>query len=69
MHACRRDLKCENLFVSSDYQDDSQIKIGDLGLATLQQGLGAVGTPEYMAPEVWGECYDEKVDIYRCGVV
>ena len=25
-----------------------------------------MGTPEFMAPEIYDEQYDEKVDIYRC---
>jgi WNK lysine deficient protein kinase len=58
----RRDLKCDNIFFNSN---NGQIKIGDLGLATAQQGLSVVGTPEFMAPEIYDEQYDEKVDIYR----
>lgn len=38
-----RDLKCDNIFVNGT---TGQIKIGDLGLATAQQGLSVVGTPE-----------------------
>lgn len=43
----------------------SQVKIGDLGLSTLmREGQGQVqsclGTPEFMAPELYDELYDEK---------
>jgi serine/threonine protein kinase len=26
------------------------------------------GTPEFMAPELYEECYDEKVDVYSFGM-
>ena len=26
------------------------------------------GTPEFMAPELYDECYDEKVDVYGFGM-
>jgi WNK lysine deficient protein kinase len=39
------------------------IKIGDLGLATLWRGLttpqSVLGTPEFMAPELYEEKYNE----------
>jgi serine/threonine protein kinase len=38
-----RDLKCDNIFVNGS---TGIVKIGDLGLATAQQGLSVVGTPE-----------------------
>ncbi|GFR50549.1 hypothetical protein Agub_g12823 [Astrephomene gubernaculifera] len=61
-----RDLKCDNIFVNSA---TGQIKIGDLGLATVQQqGMSVVGTPEFMAPEVYDESYDERCDIYSFGM-
>lgn len=60
-----RDLKCDNIFINGH---TGQLKIGDLGLATCQQGLSVVGTPEFMAPEIYEEEYDEKVDIYSFGM-
>ncbi|KAG2422616.1 hypothetical protein HXX76_010397 [Chlamydomonas incerta] len=61
-----RDLKCDNIFVNSA---TGEIKIGDLGLATVQQqGMSVVGTPEFMAPEVYDESYDERCDIYSFGM-
>ena len=28
-----------------------------------------LGTPEFMAPELYEEEYDDRVDVYRCGGV
>ncbi|GIL44960.1 hypothetical protein Vafri_2397 [Volvox africanus] len=61
-----RDLKCDNIFVNSA---TGEVKIGDLGLATVQQtAMSVVGTPEFMAPEVYDESYDERCDIYSFGM-
>ena len=35
--------QCDNVFVNGS---TGEVKIGDLGLATAQQGLSVVGTPE-----------------------
>jgi WNK lysine deficient protein kinase len=32
------------------------------------KALAAVGTPEFMAPELYDERYDEKVDVYGFGM-
>lgn len=63
-----RDLKCDNIFVNGN---QGEVKIGDLGLAAiLRQSHVAhcVGTPEFMAPEVYEEEYNELVDIYSFGM-
>mmetsp|Transcript_42396 Transcript_42396/g.135816 ORF Transcript_42396/g.135816 Transcript_42396/m.135816 type:complete len:313 (+) Transcript_42396:738-1676(+) len=64
-----RDLKCDNIFVNGSM---GQVKIGDLGLATVmlnaQKAQSVIGTPEFMAPELYEEHYDEKVDIYAFGM-
>jgi len=61
-----RDLKSDNIFVNGSA---GIVKIGDLGFATLRGAVGTVmsviGTPEFMAPELYEEKYDEKVDVYR----
>uniref|UniRef100_A0A0D9WWA2 non-specific serine/threonine protein kinase n=1 Tax=Leersia perrieri TaxID=77586 RepID=A0A0D9WWA2_9ORYZ len=64
-----RDIKCDNVFVNGNH---GEVKIGDLGLAAFRRvnagGGGVVGTPEFMAPEVYGECYDELADVYSFGM-
>ncbi|KAH7280509.1 hypothetical protein KP509_36G000400 [Ceratopteris richardii] len=64
-----RDLKCDNIFVNGN---NGEVKIGDLGLATiLRQAHAAhsvIGTPEFMAPELYEEEYNELVDIYSFGM-
>ncbi|MCD9561560.1 putative serine/threonine-protein kinase wnk5 [Datura stramonium] len=64
-----RDLKCDNIFVNGHL---GQVKIGDLGLATILCGShhahSVIGTPEFMAPELYEEDYDELVDVYSFGM-
>ncbi|CAI9102522.1 OLC1v1000807C5 [Oldenlandia corymbosa var. corymbosa] len=63
-----RDLKCDNIFVNGN---QGEVKIGDLGLAAILRKSHAehcVGTPEFMAPEVYAEEYNELVDIYAFGM-
>ncbi|EFJ40152.1 hypothetical protein VOLCADRAFT_69922, partial [Volvox carteri f. nagariensis] len=64
-----RDLKCDNIFVCGS---SGVVKIGDLGLVTLCRDFSApqsvLGTPEFMAPELYEEKYDEKVDVYAFGM-
>ncbi|GER25082.1 kinase [Striga asiatica] len=63
-----RDLKCDNIFINGN---QGEVKIGDLGLAAILRKSHAarcVGTPEFMAPEVYEEEYNELVDIYSFGM-
>ncbi|KAI4317822.1 hypothetical protein L6164_025659 [Bauhinia variegata] len=63
-----RDLKCDNIFINGN---QGEVKIGDLGLAAILRKSSAaccVGTPEFMAPEVYEEDYNELVDIYSFGM-
>ncbi|KAL3146318.1 hypothetical protein ABBQ32_003012 [Trebouxia sp. C0010 RCD-2024] len=64
-----RDLKCDNIFINGS---EGVVKIGDLGLATLLRGRTApqsvLGTPEFMAPELYDEEYDDRVDVYSYGM-
>ena len=68
-----RDLKCDNVFVNGNTGD---VKIGDLGLAQYMDlsasgeavPRSVIGTPEFMAPELYYEKYSTKVDIYAFGM-
>ncbi|XP_009603878.1 probable serine/threonine-protein kinase WNK4 isoform X4 [Nicotiana tomentosiformis] len=64
-----RDLKCDNIFVNGHL---GQVKIGDLGLAAILRGSqrahSVIGTPEFMAPELYEENYNELVDVYSFGM-
>ncbi|KAL4323281.1 hypothetical protein GQ457_11G027960 [Hibiscus cannabinus] len=64
-----RDLKCDNIFVNGN---QGEVKIGDLGLAAIlcqaRSAHSVIGTPEFMAPELYEEEYNELVDIYAFGM-
>ena len=64
-----RDLKCDNVFINGN---SGHVKIGDLGLAIQSDSdhnmHSVLGTPNFMAPELYEEVYDEKVDIYAFGL-
>ncbi|KAI8529086.1 hypothetical protein RHMOL_Rhmol12G0198400 [Rhododendron molle] len=64
-----RDLKCDNIFVNGN---NGEVKIGDLGLAAIlrkaRSAHSVIGTPEFMAPELYEEEYNELVDIYAFGM-
>ncbi|KAK8364778.1 hypothetical protein V6Z12_A02G004800 [Gossypium hirsutum] len=64
-----RDLKCNNIFVHGHL---GQVKIGDLGLAAILHGSkhahSVIGTPEFMALELYEEEYNELIDIYSFGM-
>lgn len=63
-----RDLKCDNIFITGT---TGLLKLGDLGLATFKKASfvkSVIGTPEFMAPEMYEEKYDESVDVYAFGM-
>ncbi|XP_078430782.1 putative serine/threonine-protein kinase WNK11 [Wolffia australiana] len=65
-----RDINSSNIFVNGNA---GQVKIGDLGLAAIldeksHEAHSLLGTPEFMAPELYEEKYDEKIDIYSFGM-
>jgi calcium-dependent protein kinase len=66
-----RDLKPENILL--DTKKNNIIKIIDWGTARFfekNKKMNKVsGTPYYIAPEVLFEKYDEKCDIWSCGVI
>ena len=74
MHIVHRDLKPENiLIVSKDKDGFPTIKICDFGTSKIFE-KGAVqrklvGSSYYIAPEVLKKHYNEKCDIWSCGVI
>lgn len=63
-----RDLKCDNIFISSS---NAEIRIGDLGFSTTLKEShlkSQVGTPYFMAPEMYEEKYGTGVDVYSFGL-
>lgn len=72
-----RDLKPSNVRVTPE----GQVKIVDFGLSRIERPEsetltltnsrnGAMGTPFYMAPELWnGHCADQRSDLFSLGVI
>lgn len=67
-----RDLKPENVMYES-LKPDSLLKLVDFGTSTVfdpkEKMKQKIGTPFYIAPEVLDQKYDEKCDIWSCGVI
>lgn len=67
-----RDLKPDNLMFESRSKD-AVLKLIDFGTSCLYEEIkpgSLVGTTFYMAPEILtGRKYDEKCDIWSCGVI
>ncbi len=68
---CHRDIKPENILL--DTKKDNIIKIIDWGTARFfdkNKKMNKIsGTPYYIAPEVLFEKYDEKCDVWSCGII
>ncbi len=62
------------MFVNENFWDGLDLKLIDFGLATnLEKGkrrlFDRVGTMQYVSPEVLEGNYNEKCDIWACGVM
>jgi calcium-dependent protein kinase len=71
-----RDLKPENILLESKDDGDLSLKIIDFGAANFFKGEDGnaklslkIGTPYYMAPEVFNKNYTNKCDLWSCGVI
>lgn len=71
-----RDLKPENMMLETNVKGDLSIKLIDFGAANFYSNdekdgklTLKVGTPYYIAPEVIKKNYDNKCDLWSCGVI
>lgn len=69
-----RDIKLENILLTSDDSRTEQVKITDFGLSKSLGGekftTTICGSPGYIAPEILSETpYDQKADFWSLGVV
>lgn len=67
-----RDLKPENLLLDRT-GDQTRVTIIDFGTAGSfvpgEKMTQKYGTPYYIAPEVLRKSYDQKCDLWSCGVI
>ena len=70
-----RDIKPANIFLVDLPGDPDHVRVLDFGISRALESSGAgthglVGTPFYMAPELWrGELVDARTDLYALGCV
>ena len=69
-----RDLKPENILVvqSDQLEMNFNIKVTDFNVSKGQNNLSSprvAGTVDYMAPEAFDGKFDEKCDLWSCGVI
>jgi calcium-dependent protein kinase len=69
-----RDLKPENIMLLSNKNNETSLKLIDFGTVVEKPKFGNkltkfIGTSYYIAPEVIKESYDEKCDVWSCGII
>lgn len=73
MNIAHRDLKPENILLDITSQGNYNVKVVDWGTAKIFQKEEKIkekfGTLYYIAPEVLKRNYNEKCDIWSCGVI
>ena len=74
MHIIHRDLKPENILIIDKNEDGyPTIKVCDFGTSKIYKSGNIermfVGSSYYIAPEVLKQNYNEKCDIWSCGVI
>jgi len=72
LHCHHRDVKPSNIFLATRALSEPQAKLGDFGLSRVEGSDGTqtpyVGTPGFMAPEVYQGQYGTAADIFALGV-
>lgn len=77
-----RDLKCDNVFINgtTGLVKIGDLGLATLKRSDVKTVIGkymyyvhvhmyiCIGTPEFMAPEMYDEVYDESVDVYAFGM-
>lgn len=67
-----RDLKPENILLEEN-NGNLSIKVADFGSSAFidkqKSNTGCFGSVFYIAPEVLSGSYDEKCDIWSCGII
>lgn len=73
LNIVHRDLKPENVLIERREDKILRVKICDLGSATVfsrnKYERKIVGSSYYIAPEVLRKNYNEKCDVWSCGVI
>mmetsp|Transcript_6408 Transcript_6408/g.11143 ORF Transcript_6408/g.11143 Transcript_6408/m.11143 type:complete len:477 (+) Transcript_6408:1555-2985(+) len=72
LNIVHRDLKPDNLLLENKHPS-SMLKVIDFGISCLKSTRHKLtqrtGTIQYMAPEIFKNSYNEKCDIWSCGVI
>merc|ERR1719171_1092531 len=73
-NVCHRDLRPENFFFADqEVIEKSTLKLIDFGFSCMFTAdtvlTTKLGTPYYVAPEILHGKYDERSDIWSCGVI
>ena len=73
MKILHRDLKTDNILIKKNEDGLYRVKICDFGTSILfkkgEKQKEIIGTLRYMAPEVLNEEYNQKCDLWSCGVI
>lgn len=73
MSILHRDLKPENILIERKEKNGLKIKIIDFGTAKIFENNKVerkiIGSSYYIAPEVLSKNYNEKCDLWSCGVI
>lgn len=72
-NVAHRDIQPENILLEYTESGHELVKIIDFGTSIKYEPDGkimdTVGTPYYMAPDVFNTHYTNKCDVWSCGVI